>query len=95
MRFSALTLLSFGITATCKAISPRHGPNLILRLPELNLALSFPLLHWDESLNSTIGMGGKDLLLSFLNSPTQGEIDEVQEVRIMFVWLASVSSIAD
>jgi hypothetical protein len=85
MRFSALTVLSFGIAITCKALAPRDGPNLILRLPELDLALSFPLLPWAESLNSTMGMDGRELFLSFSDSLTQGEMDQIQEVRVVIL----------
>jgi hypothetical protein len=92
MRFSALTLLSFGTAATCDVLARRHGGNLVLELPELNLALSFPLHEWNQSLNSAIGMGAKELSLSFGESLTPEDADDVGDVCTMCPCLGSVGS---
>jgi hypothetical protein len=90
MRFSALTLLSFGTAATCYVRARRHGGNLVLQLPELNLALSFPLHEWDQSLNSTIGMGAKELSLSFEDGLTTEDVDDIGDVCTMYPCLGNV-----
>jgi hypothetical protein len=90
MRFSALTLLSFGTAATCYVLARRHGGNLVLQIPELNLVLSFPLHEWNQSFNSTIGMGAKELSLSSEDRLTTEDADDIGDVCTMYPCLGSV-----